>query len=367
MKQHRVLIPVFMFISLSCWASPTFGQVISVRVDPRVELVSTLFQMAGRDEYNMTRVSAWQVRVQKHFQPFADHPAVTMTRRLAAQYGVGFFVPMNLAVHLSDPPELAERTPFETVSSLHQTWTTFPDSTRIYLDLLRRFAKDTGYEEFLARNSAILDTTEARIRSLVEQDVDLNWFSNFWGVEQEQEFFLVPGLVNGRASYGVEYQPSSGPTELYAIVGVTAVDGVGLPTFDLDFAFLVAHEFNHSYANAMIDAHVEEFSEFADSLYVPVEDMMRRQAYGSWESMLYESLVRAAVARYRLHHGGEAEAAAEIEEQTELGFIWTAELYDLLGEYESNRDTYPSMTQFMDRVVSFFREFTTLVRQRLGQ
>lgn len=50
-----------------------------------------------------------------------------------------------------------------------------------------------------------------------------------------------------------------------------------------------------------------------------------------------------------------------------LGFIWTAEHYDLLGEYESNRDTYPSMTQFMHRVVSFFREFTPLVRQRLGQ
>ena len=82
-----------------------------------------------------------------------------------------------------------------------------------------------------------------------------------------------------------------------------------------------------SYANALIEAHLDEFSEFADSLYAPVEQMMRRQAYGSWESMLYESLVRAAVARYRLSHGGEAEAAAEIEEQVEAGFVWTGELW----------------------------------------
>ena len=90
---------------------PTDEQEIDVRVDPRVELVSILFQMAGRDEYNMTRVSAWQESVQEHFQPFADHPAVRMTERLAGGFGVGFFVPMNLAVHLSDPPEFAERSP----------------------------------------------------------------------------------------------------------------------------------------------------------------------------------------------------------------------------------------------------------------
>ena len=367
MKQARVLIPAFTILSLTGGTPPTYAQDIIVRVDPRVELVSILFQMAGRDEYNMTRVSAWQKSVQQHFQPYANHPAVLMTARLAGQFDIGFFVPMNLAVHLSDPPELAERTPFEAAGSLHQTWTVFPDSTSVYLDLLRRFAEDTGYDKFLAQNSAILDTTEARIRRVVEQELDLDWFRNFWGVEQAQEFLLVPGLVNGRASYGVEYQPPTGPTELYAIVGVTAVDGVGLPTFDEDFAFLIAHEFNHSYANGLIEAHLEEFSEFADSLYAPVEQMMRRQAYGSWESMLYESLVRAAVARYRLSHGGEAEAAAEIEEQVEAGFVWTGELYELLGQYEGERESYPSMAQFMDRVVGFFREFAPGVRGRVEQ
>ena len=52
-----------------------------------------------------------------------------------------------------------------------------------------------------------------------------------------------------------------------------------------------------------------------------------------------------------------AEAAAEIEEQVEAGFVWTGELYELLGEYERDREAYPSMAEFMDRVVGFFREF----------
>ena len=147
-------------------------------------------------------------------------------------------------------------------------------STSAYLELLRRFAEDTGYDGFLAQNSAILDTTEARIRSLVERDLDLDWFRDFWGVDQAQEFLLVPGLVNGRASYGVEYQPPTGPTELYAIVGVTAVDGVGLPTFDEDFALLIAHEFNHSYANALIEARKQRGG------FASVDDLLEVKGIG---------------------------------------------------------------------------------------
>ena len=88
MKQAGILLPAFTLLTLACGVPPTSEPEINVRVDPRVELVSILFQMAGRDEYNMTRVSAWQKSVEERFQPFADHPAVLMTERLAGHSAV---------------------------------------------------------------------------------------------------------------------------------------------------------------------------------------------------------------------------------------------------------------------------------------
>ncbi len=90
-----------------------------------------------------------------------------MTRQLASTYGVGFFIPMNLAVHLTQPPELRERTAFDVAPSLHTTWTTFPDSTAGYVQLVRDFARDTDFGAFMRASAALVDTTEARLRRLI--------------------------------------------------------------------------------------------------------------------------------------------------------------------------------------------------------
>ncbi len=175
---------------------------------------------------------------------------------------------------------------------------------------------------------------------------------------------IVPGLLNGRASFGVEYRPTNGPREIYAITGVNQVDGDGLPRFDSAFARIVVHEFNHAWANALIDEHRASFAQFGDALYRPVADRMRRLAYGSWESMLYEALVRAAVVRYVADHDGDDAARAEIATQSDLGFVWAADLDTLLRRYPNDRTTYPSLRAFMPRVVDFFRNAVSPSQRR---
>lgn len=338
-------------------AATAAAQEIDVRVDARVELFGVLFQMAGRKEYNMTRLSGWQTSVDGWFDSASAHPAVEMTRRLARTYGVGYFVPMTLAVHLTAPPALAERMPFERAPTLHRAWTTFPDSTAAYLNVVRDFARATDFESFMAENSALVDTTESRLRRLIAQHVDVQWIEALWGEPAPAHFVLVPGLLNGRASYGVEYQPDAGEREIYAITGVSMVGPDGLPLFEPEFARVIVHEFSHAYANGLIDAHRTELAEIGEALYAPVADRMRQQAYGSWESMLYEALVRAAVVRYVAVHEGAAAAEAEIAEQADLGFVWSEALDELLREYENGRGRYASVRSFMPRIIAFFRDW----------
>lgn len=328
---------------------------VEIRVDPGVELLAILFHMAGRDEYNMTRVTRWEAAVDSHFGRYAEHPAVEMTERLAGPYGVGYFVPMNLAVHLGAPPALAVRSPLTGSSSIHRTWTTYPDTTARYLELVRSFARVAGFEDFLRSQRVLIDSTEARLRRLVDETVETGWLDEFWGVDPGARFILVPGLTNGRASYGVEYEDGA-TRELYAIIGVTETDDAGLPVFGSDFAATVVHELNHPYANPLVEAWLDSLRGPAEALHGADADAFRSQAIGSGETLVMESLVRAAVARYRLAREGAAALEEEVAEQVELGFAWMPGLVALLGDYEADRERWPTMAAFMPRIEAFFRE-----------
>jgi hypothetical protein len=347
-------------LSLAWLAAFTFGiphpsvaQSVEVRVDPGVELIATVFRLAGRPEYNITRVAQWSSAVDAHFAPFREHSAVTMTKRL----GFGFFIPMNLAIHLTPPPGLAERVPFASATSLHRRWTMLPDSTRVYVELLRAFARDSRFADFMTANRPLADSAQARLRR-VGSAIDQRWLSRFWGGTDAMKFVLVAALTNGGASYGQEYLPASGTSEFQAIIGAGRADALGFPQFDSTDAPTVLHEMNHPYVSPLIRANTPALRPAADSLFQTVATRMRAQAYGSWDAMLNESLVRAAVPPYYMAHGDSARAERIVGEEISSGFLWMKELVDLFGEYERNRNTYPTMNAFMPRITAFFDDWS---------
>jgi hypothetical protein len=342
----RVVVP------LLCAIHDARAQAMEIRVDPRVELLAVVFRLAGRSEYNLTRVPPWATAVDSSFGPYRNHPAVEMTRRL----GFGFFIPMNLAIHVSPPPSLAERSPFSTSKSLHRRWTTFPDSTQRYLNLLRSFASDTRFMDFLSAHQALVDSASVRLRRAAGS-IDRAWIDQFWGGSPGTQFVLAAGITNGGVSYGQEFRSASGESEAYAIIGVRHADAGGFPLYDAEDVSTILHEMNHPYVTPLIRANADAFRPFADSLYAPVAAKMREQAYGTWDAMLNESLVRAAVIRYQLAHGDTTRASQTIDEETALGFVWTRRLVELLGEYERDRKTYATMATFMPRVVELFRSW----------
>lgn len=153
---------------LAALAAPiqVHAQRVEVRVDPRVELLSILFHLAGREEYNMTGVPRWTSAISSHFAQYKSHAAMQTTTALATTRRVGFFVPINLAVHIGVPPRLEERAPSGGTTSLHRTWATLPDSTSAYLATLRQFVVDARFDEFLKDQKALIDSTETRMRRL---------------------------------------------------------------------------------------------------------------------------------------------------------------------------------------------------------
>jgi uncharacterized protein DUF4932 len=329
------------------------GVPVRIGVDPRVELMSVIFRLAGNPEYNQGRVPRYNAAIDSHFASVRDHPAVLLARRLREANDVSYDAVMSMAVHVQDADTLKERVPFDRPGiTLDARWQ--GAEARPFLEAARRFVVDSRFREFTQSQQELYHLTSARLRLLVERQVDFTWFDRFFRTLPGAHFVLVPGLANGDGNYGPRIRADNGSEEFYAILGVADVDSAGLPHFAEGMIPTVVHEYNHSYVNPVTARHAASFEKAATRVFAAVADPMRRQAYGDWKTMINESLVRAAVARYILAHRGSQAANDEVQEQRANRFLWMPELVALLGEYQRERGRYPTFDAFMPRIVEYF-------------
>ena len=124
----------------------------------------------------------------------------------------------------------------------------------------------------------------------------------------------------------------------------------------------VVHEFCHSYINPLVNLHAGKLEKAGQQIFSSVADAMRRQAYPQWKTMMYESIVRGCVVRYRLASEGEAAAEQQIIYENTNRFFWIRGLSNLLGEYEASRSKYPNLDSFFPEIVKFFDHYAASIR-----
>jgi Domain of unknown function (DUF4932) len=339
-------------------SNATLGASSSLRVtvDPRVELLSLVFHLAGNPEYCQGRVQSYTDEADKQFDDFREHAVVQLARKLRGSRGVSYDACMSMAVHLSNPYEPKLIVPLDPwPEGMDRRWTA--RSVTDFLGAATQFVKDAGFKEFIERHQPLYDTTTTRMKALMEKEGHLDWFHDYFGERPQATFTVVLGLLNGGCCYGPHCRDAAGREELFCVLGVWKTDAQGLPVFTRDMLGTVVHEFCHSYANGVVYRHFAELKPAGEKLYDGVSDEMRSQAYGNAQTMLCESLVRACVVRYRLRYEGAEAARREIRDQKKRGFLWIEELSTQLGEYEAHRDLYPTLEAFSPRLVAFFKAY----------
>lgn len=374
-KLMSVLAPLIIMLILSSSPRCEAGQAKAVRqsphdltvaIDPRIELTSIIFRLAGHPEYNQGRVASYIADIEEQFGPHRDHPVIKLAQKLKRDRGVSYDACMSFAIHITDATGFEERVPFDAPNlALDRRWEVA--SARKFLAEMKDFAKTTDFAGFVTDHQALYETTESRMRAMLAESADLDWFERFFGVAPTAPFTVAIGLVNGGSSYGPKFIAPDGSEHLYAIIGAWVTDDEGLPVFNQGFLGTVVHEFSHSFANPLIDAHLDELQDAGEAIYPAVAAEMRRQAYGDWRTMFRESLVRASTVRYILDHDGEEAARREIARQeNERSFLWTGDLVKILDEYDANRDEYPRLESFMPRVIEFFDEYAPTLAERVA-
>jgi Domain of unknown function (DUF4932) len=343
------------FLTVVIAAATGLAQSTLVVVDPRVELLSLIFRLAGNREYNMARVKSYAEDADKQFEKFRNHAVVNLAQELRRTQGVSYDAVMSMAVHLTDAERPQLKLPVQPLpEGLDQRWTA-PDVSN-FLAAAQQFVKDSSFQEFIKQHRPLYQTTVARMQTLMEKEAHLKWFDAYFGSRSQANFTVALGLLNGGGCYGPHFRAADGREELYCVLGVWQTDQQGVPEFTRAVLDTVVHEFCHSYANPIITRHQAELSASGEALFALVAARMRSQAYGSAHTMLCESLVRASTVRYLRQYEGEEAARRAIQSEKRKGFLWMQEMSDLLGEYEAHRDQYRTLEDFSPRLIAFFAE-----------
>jgi hypothetical protein len=333
---------------------------VKAKTDQRIELMSIVFRLAGSEEYSGNQFKSYVNDIDKWFAPYKNHPVVEMAKRLRMTRGVSYDAVMSMAIHLGQPPDLNPTVPFKS-ASLDKRWGT--KGANKFLKLLKDFYRESRFDEFYGQHKEMYQIAETRMNKVLES-VNFSWFEQFYGVQSSGRFNLVLGIGNGGGNYGPKAVTPDGSEDLYAIIGTWMVDAEGNPNYNNSVLGTIIHEFNHSFANPLVDGNVPILEESGKALFHPVREQMSKMAYGNWKTVMYESLVRASTIHYFADNKGtESQIKRLVINEMANGFIWTDKLVDLLGDYKSKRDIYPTLTAFMPRIATLYASLAPNIDQ----
>jgi hypothetical protein len=120
---------------------------------------------------------------------------------------------------------------------------------------------------------------------------------------------------------------------------------------------ITVHEFCHSFTNPVVDKYMEQLRPAGEKLFADHGRAMRMRGYHKWESVMYETAVRACVGNFARNSLEPMHADYYFQREISHGFLWTKDLTDLLKKYENNPDKYPTFDTFFPEFVDFLNEY----------
>lgn len=361
-----ILTALLTTISAFGKSSDTKGK-IEAKYDERIELMSVLCHLAGFREYNMNIGGKYITEIDSFFSNVKNHPAVEMMDSLRQYKGIAFDSPMAFAINLQKEGNL-----FSLICD-----TNIPEKRWIGVDLkmvmrnISDFYTDSNFAKFFDSHKPFYEEICEIFNSNVTSKFNQEWYSQFYGVEPKENFEVIIGFVNGGGNYGPSRQLPGKPRDVYAIMGYGLDENGDTYYSSSPNSFLVTlvHEFNHSFVNPLAtDKRFSDQMEDAGKNMLKLsEQVMQRSAYGKWENLVNESIVRAAVIRYLIDNNySEDKVRESIINEMSVGFYWTPELVKSLTEYSSNRDRYPSIDTFYPNLIKFFRTYADSRFEEIG-
>jgi hypothetical protein len=163
--------------------------------------------------------------------------------------------------------------------------------------------------------------------------------------------------------FGHRLEGADGDCDIYNICGPINIEN-DLPVFGTAASFrsLAWHEFGHSFVVPTMNKIHSDITKYS-SLFDPISDKMKEQAYGTWDTCVNEHLVRAVETRLAYLHIDKEVAQQTLRYEKTKGFFYVEVLCKRLEQYENQRDKYSTFADFSPEIIGVFKE---LSEKKLG-
>ena len=321
---------------------------VSAHFDECVELMATVWRLSGADEYNRCKVPQYAHEVDSVFIAYKEHPAVQLARQYQHESGISYDAVASYGLHLTVNANGAivfDDSFLEGSDDSFDRWS--EQQKKEFLEPLNDFYRTSHFHDWYLQQDILFEEVEEAFGA-INQLIDYDWFSSYFGQEGGSTFRIVLSLLVGPNNYGCSAKLKDGSNALSPVIGCCQVDDNGNINYNGNAVLpIVIHEFCHHYCNPLNSQFWSLIDQSAERVFKEREAQLRQSAYNSALIMMNETFVRASVIRYMKVHYPQVEESAFIKEEEKQGFILTKALCDALKEYEQQRDKYATMSDFM--------------------
>lgn len=358
MKKIAILVLLLILTSFTASAQQKdAGRTIKVELSETVELMGILSRTAGLREYNMDLAGQYTQDTEAWFAPYKGHPVIAYYQGLHNNNSISYDAVMSMAVHLEivkgEVKFVGDKT------DLEKRWSNV--NIEDFMVRINQFYTDTRFHKFFTEHRAFYDealkTYEANVMTYFHQD----WYPKFYGTEPTEKFRVVIGFTNGGGNYGTNRHLPGQAKEVFAICGYYIDPKTGKAFQNgAELSSTLIHEFNHSFVNPLLE------NEANNILMMPIGQKlhklsalsMERQAYTNWQTVINESIVRAAVIVYMMEQGyTNKQIQDELISQLCRDFSWMPELVTALRHYASHRNQYKTLHDFYPEITNALSKY----------
>lgn len=323
-----------------------------IKVDPRIELLSIVQWLGERMENGLD--FSYKRKVKQRFSAFRNHRAVQLIKEMLPNaYNWG--LPAELGVTLSNPPELRITSPLQ--EDARKAYG--EKRIALYVAALRDFAQETKYIEFFKENEPFYRRVAEKVEATL---ADKNYIPDteaYYG-QRQHSYSILPSPLMPAGGVGPRIKHPDGRFAVYSIIGAWNVEN-DLPNFgDINFlGYIIRHEFSHTFVNPLTEKYGQQVEQY-ELLHYPVKNRLKKaDGLTSWSQSVNEHIIRAFTARNTARENGKEAAEVEVMNDRRRGFVYIDAFIERLGEYESNRKTYPTFEAFYPRLIELFKELTS--------
>ena len=352
-RQFTILLGILFSVLITFAQNPT-----PAHFDECVDLMSTVWRLSGAHEYNLCTISQYTHEIDSVFAPYKEHPVVQLARQYPQESGIGYDAVAAYALHLTvtEDGNIVFNDIFaEGGDASFDRWT--DQQKKDFLEPLNDFYHTSHFHDWYVRQNDLYARVEEAFNA-VNQQVDYNWFSNYFGPQKGSTFRIVLSLLVGPHNYGCSAQLKDGSNALSPVIGCCDMNESGDISYEAKVVLpIVIHEFCHHYCNPLNNQFWSLIDQSADEIFKEKEQQLRQSAYGSALTMMNETFVRASVIRYMKTHYPQINESALVKEEEKQGFILTQTLCNALKQYEQQRDKYITMSDYMPTYANFVNGF----------